>query len=268
MSLESLTKQLTALFDGKEYEKCQLVLPKIKLELIKNDLLVPSSIKNKNLNDLIITRSILEIGALSSINLSDYDAFESYILQLKTFYSIPSLPLSNNKNKLIALYLLLLLSQGLLDKFHIELENFLNENKTVDELEDDLNLKIPINLEKWIIDGDYFKIFEIFESKKFPSEEYSIFENNLLNQIRQEIIKNFNKSYTKLPLKNLKTLLFLNDFKNDTVLELIKSQPNWVLDNDVVYFEELKDEDKDAQNENEVILKNCLHYAKEIETII
>ncbi|ODV95555.1 hypothetical protein PACTADRAFT_50259 [Pachysolen tannophilus NRRL Y-2460] len=273
MSLENLTRQLTTSFDSKDYENCQLLLSKIKIQLINNNLLVP--INNKNTNDLIITRSILEIGALASINLLKFENFKNYILQLKFFYKLNNLTISKNKNKLISLYLLLLLSNGELDKFHIELEYFQNESKTIDDLEKDLYLKFPINLEKWIIDGDYFKIFQFFENKddKIACEEFTIFEQILLNSIRSEICKNFEKTYKFLPLKNLKNLLFLNNNNtdNDQVLNIINDHKNWYLKDNIIYFdkEKIENEEKnDEEIDNRLIIKNALYYAKEIETII
>ncbi|GME80406.1 unnamed protein product [Ambrosiozyma monospora] len=159
MSLEELTTKLTAHFNLDDYETCSKLLGKIKIELVKSNLLIPTLHTRTNPNDLIITRSILEIGALVSINLLKMKDFSNYITQLKPFYEIGvnEIPESKNKNKLISLYLLLLLTQDDLASFHIELEKFLNVGLSIDELEKDQYLSIPIKFEKWIIDGDFNK---------------------------------------------------------------------------------------------------------------
>ncbi|ODV83949.1 hypothetical protein CANARDRAFT_29668 [[Candida] arabinofermentans NRRL YB-2248] len=267
MSLEELTTKLTAYFNADDYDSCSKILPLIKIELIKNNLLIPSLTTKKNPNDLIITRSILEIGALVSINLLNLKDFSNYITQLKTFYDLVNiLPESQNKNKLLSLYLLLLLTQGDLALFHIELERFNNFGLSVDELERDEFLSIPIKFEKWIIDGSFNKVYELLSSKhNFPCKEFNLFEKDLLDSIRLTIATNIESGYPSLPLENLKLLLFL---KNLSDVNYYIDQMNWTVENGIIYFNNNLNDLDDEIKDEKLIVKNSLGYAKEMESII
>lgn len=277
MSLESLTKELTVFFNQEDYANCYDLLPKIKIELIKNNLLVPTSDTKINPNDLMITRSLLEIGALSSINLLKPLEFSNYITQVKSFYELNDiLPISKNQNKLISLYLLLLLTQDNLALFHIELEKFKNFGLNVDDLETDEYLSIPIKFEKWIIDGNFNKVYDILSSKhKYPCKEFNLFEKDLLDSIRFTISTNIESSYESLPIENLKLLLFL---KNSNDINEYIEKMNWLVENNVVYFnksltntdamiDDNDDEIVEAKDER-LIIKNVIGYGKEMESIV
>lgn len=273
MSLEQLTAKLTENFNREEYESCFKLLTPIKIQLLEHNLLVPSIQSNVNPNDLIITRSILEIGALVSINLLKMQDFSNFITQLKPFYEIESIKSENNQmNKLLSLYLLLLLTQDDLSMFHIELENFQNFNMSVDELENDEFLSIPIKFEKWIMDGDFNKIYELISSKhSFPCKEFNLFEGELLNSIRLNIANDLEKVYKQLPIENLKLLLFLKQ-TNET--QQFIENFNWNLTNGVVDFTKKNqsvEEETDVIgeiNDEKTIIKNSLIYATEMESII
>lgn len=274
MSLEQLATKLTESFNSEDYESCHKLLTPIKIQLIEHNLLVPSNHSTVNPNDLIITRSILEIGALVAINLSRMNEFSNYIIQLKPFYELENLPNEGNqKNKLLSLYLLLLLTQGDLAMFHIELENFQNYQLNVDDLENDEFLSIPIKFEKYIIDGDFNKVYETLSSKhKFPCKEFNLFEDDLLNSIRLNIATDLEKVYKELPLENLKLLLFLKEIQETN--EFIQTF-GWSLSNNgIVDFRKkeklLGDEASIIEeiNDEKTIIKNSLIYATEMESII
>ncbi|KAH3663722.1 hypothetical protein OGAPHI_005123 [Ogataea philodendri] len=266
MSLEQLTSQLSKSFSANKYAECLKLLTSIKIQLIEKNLLVPSLSTASNPNDLAISRSILEIGALASINSEDLSGFSSYITLLTPFYDLASLPESPNKNKLLSLYLLLLLTQGDLALFHIELERFANYGLSVDELEKDEYFAIPIKFEKWIIDGNFNKVYELLSSKhSFPSKEFNLFEKELLDSIRLTIATNIESSYTTLPLENLKLLLFL---KNQADVKHFIDEMGWPVQNGVVHFEKPSTAPEDEINDDKQIIKNSLTYAKEMESIV
>lgn len=268
MSLEKLTTELTANFQNDNYDACDKLLTPIRAKLVKSGLLVPSTDSRINPNDMIITRSILEIGALVSINTQSMQEFSNYITLLRPFYSLPSgtLPESQNRNKLLSLYLLLLLTQGDLAMFHVELEKFQNFNMSVDEMEKDEYLSIPIKFEKWIIDGDYNKVYETLSSKhKFPCKEFNLFETDLLNSIRLNIAENLETAYKELPVENLQMLLFLDS--SDQVSQFIK-EFHWTLRNGTVWFTKKRKELEEEITDEKMIIKNSLGYAREMESII
>lgn len=273
MSLETLTKQLTTHFNSQDYETCAKTLPAIKVELVKNGLLIPYAGTTVNPNDLLIARSILEIGALTSINLLDYAQFENYISQLKSFYQLSHLETSKNESKIISLFLLLLLSQGDLASFHIELEYFQNRNLTTDDLEKDQYLSIPINLEKWLIDGDYYKIYDFLsqDHNKFPCNEFKLFKNNLVDAVRLEVWENLQKSYDSLPVSNCKLLLFMSNLSDGSFKEKVSEvfgDSGYVVEKGIVYFKNESLVNSAEENDEKKIVKDLLTYAMEMENIV
>ncbi|KAH3678111.1 hypothetical protein WICMUC_001675 [Wickerhamomyces mucosus] len=275
-SLEQLTNQLKLAFENKDYTNVDQLLTPIKVLLIENDLLIPNQLKFKDsdyINDLIISRSILEIGAISSINLKDFIKFSNYVSQLKVFYfnSVEELNKSIKKNKILSLYLLLLLSNGDIVKFHQELE-FLTYK--IPKLDSDLYLSYPINIKNWLLIGDYEKaisnILNESSEVKIKLKEFNIFNETLLNTIRLEISESIKNSYKSLPFLNAKYLLF---FANEKEVEIFAIEQGWSFDKNVLYFKQNDDvvnEDNniDQLTNYEKLVKNTLNYAKEIDSII
>ncbi|KAG8893745.1 hypothetical protein FRC01_013376, partial [Tulasnella sp. 417] len=62
-------------------QKCGTLLAKLKAQA---GLLFPGD--NPNKDDLVVTRDILEMGALWSIRTKDVPSFDRYFSQLETFY--------------------------------------------------------------------------------------------------------------------------------------------------------------------------------------
>lgn len=267
MSLEQLTTKLSELFNKEDYENASKLLTPIKIQLLENNFLVPSINSKINPNDLLITRQILEIGAIISINLLKMQDFSNYITQLKPFYQINSN--SSQMNKLLSLYLLLLITQDDLALFHIELENFLNFNMNIDDMENDKFLSIPIKFEKWIIDGDFNKIYESLSNQNnFPCKEFNLFHNDLLNSIRFNIANDLQKVYKSLPIENLKLLLFLKEINE---IEDFINAYNWNLNNGIVELTNNNKQDVELIediNDEKAIIKNSLIYANEMESIV
>lgn len=285
-SLEVLTNSLKDSFDAKDYNKVEELLNSIKIQLIENELLVPNlnKITDSNyVNDLIISRSILEIGALTSINLEEFEKFENYLQQLRVFYfnSVNNEQLSKsiNKNKLISLYLLLLLSKGDIVKFHTEYE-FLNVH--LKNIDNDIYISYPIKLENWLLEGYYNKAMELIlnnkSEEKLKLKEFNIFNKTLQLAIRTEISRLIEKTYKELPILNAKNLLFLNNEKD---VEYFINENNWKCERGVLYFPKdeadskfnniaLNEEEEEYENlsNSERLVKNTLKYAIEIDSII
>jgi 26S proteasome regulatory subunit N12 len=233
------------------------------------------------LNDLIISRSILEIGALSFINSAKFDKFQQIIDSLKTFYfneESKELAKSTKKNKLLSLYLLLLLSNGDFVRFYTELENYTFK---LANIENDLFLKYPITLANWLLEGYYDKVLKVLSAPSSSNElsesksklkEFQIFDEILISITREEIAKTLNKSYKTLDLKNAKNLLHLKDNDNEKLDEFV-DEFNWKLEKNELKFDDNEEnDDYEIENENltitEKLVKHSLNYAKEIDSII
>ncbi|QID84837.1 regulatory particle non-ATPase [Saccharomyces pastorianus] len=272
-SLAELTKSLSIAFENSDYATCEKLLPPTKIELIKNNLLIPDlSIQNDiYLNDLTITKKILEVGALANIYTFDFDVFDSYFNQLKPYYfsSDHKLSESDKKSKLISLYLLNLLAQNNTTKFHSELQ-FLDRH--IKNLEDDSLLSYPIKLDRWLMEGSYQKAWDLLQSGSQNITEFDSFTDILKSAIRDEIAKNTELSYDFLPLSNIKALLFFN---NEKETEKFALERNWSVTNSKVYFknqpkEALDEEDETMHEDGQKtkIIERAMDYAISIENIV
>lgn len=256
MSLEQLTVALTTAFADGAYARCGEILTPIKRELVKHALLVPTPTTNPS--DVQIAQSILEIGALVSLNLGQLPQFEHYVTLLKSFYEQGTA--SANKNKLAGLHLLYLLAKGDLASFHVELEKY----DDIEALEKDPYMSIPLKFEQWIIDGDFYRIHEYMSkgTSSFPSKEFQLFETDLLNSVRTQIAQNLEASYKTLELENLRLLLFIKDHSETS--RVVESF-GWEVRNGVVHFKPAEDTE---EADERAVIKNTLGYAREMESIV
>ncbi|KAK6205160.1 putative nuclear integrity protein [Scheffersomyces amazonensis] len=281
MSLQKLTAELYQSFEQGNYEQCQKLLPPIRIELIKHNLLVPllnnTTTKNQ-INDLKISQRILEIGVLSSLLTNNYTGFENFFSQLKPFYLNKKLyhkhELNTDTTKIISLNLLYLLSKGLISNFHIELEIIFNSDQY--NIEQDKYLQFPINLERNLMEGNYIKIWKLLNQKtNLPCIEYEHFIDTLIHALRFEISKSIDKTYKFLPINNCKNLLYFPQELSDSEFEKALFEEfginNWRLENGNIYFDK-SDGDIDLEGEEEsqehAVIKNVLGYSEQIESIV
>lgn len=277
MALPKLAGELYQLFDQERYEECQQLLPPIKIELIKHNLLVPlpsNSDTADQLNDLKIAERILEIGALSSLLTHNYQSFENFFASLRPFYSSPKSHGKNETNtdstKITSLYLLYLLSQGLISKFHVELETIYNSRQF--NVEKDDYLQFPINLERNLMEGNYIKIWKLLQNdSSLPCKEYIHFTETLIKTLRYEIAKSIEKTNDSIPISNCKTLLYFPQEQSDLAFEEVLKREleveNWEFRSGIIYFNNLRAQDSTSAD-NSAIIRNVLNYAEQIESIV
>lgn len=188
---------------------------------------------------------ILEIGALCSIRTKDIPSFDRYFSQLQVFYTdyryvrslynntlvdawnSSVLPPSKREYPIRGLNLIRLLTQNRIADFHTTLESL---PLPADEINANPYIRHPVNLERWLMEGSYSKVWNAREEA--PTEEYKIFVDSLMGTIRfvvfalyctrcshfvprNEIASCEEAAYDSLPLKDAATLLF---FKNQTEL--------------------------------------------------
>lgn len=276
MALPKLAGELYQLFEQEKYTECQQLLPPIKIELIKHNLLVPLPSNSKTadqLNDLKIAERILEIGALSSLLTHNYQSFENFFASLRPFYSTIQLHGKNETNtdstKITSLYLLYLLSQGLISKFHVELETIYNSRQF--NVDKDKYLQFPIDLERNLMEGNYIKIWKLLQNDSaLPCKEYIHFTETLINTLRHEIAKSIEKTNDSIAVSNCKTLLYFpheqSDLAFEEVLKLQLDVDDWEFRNGVIYFNNVHTQATSA--DNAAIIRNVLGYAEQIESIV
>lgn len=276
--LEQLALQFTTAFDSEKYDAAGQLLPKIKLELARHHIIVPS--KSASIPDLAAARLVLETGVFVAIHRRDEAEFARLIAQLRPFYAPDfNLPPSPNKNRITALYLLHLLSKNEIAEFHTELESFGNLTSPDFSLtESDVYLRYTVLLERWLMEGSYDKVWKaITQSSQVPAPEFAILAENLIFTVRDEIALSAEHAYTSLPIANARHVLF---FENDRdVIEFAKNQPGWVIKHGVILFPSKQAQQGEATSSAatessmpsstpEKIIANGLDYAREIETII
>lgn len=277
MSLPKLAEELYQLFDKSQYAECQRLLPAVKLELIKHNLLVPLVANTGNLdqiNDLKIAERILEIGALSALLTNDNGAFERFFASLAPFYGSRKLhaqpEINTDTTKIISLNLVYLLSQGLISDFHVHLETIFNSPQY--NIEKDKYLAFPVLLERNLMEGNYIKIWKLLQNEEaLPCGEYRHFTATLINTLRHEIAKSIEHTNDCIPVSNCKTLLYFpQESSNKAFEEALRTDldvSSWVFHDDVIYFNNGRANAAVAQD-NGAIIANVLNYADQIESIV
>lgn len=102
--------------------------------------------------------------------------------------------------------LLRLLSSNAIASFHTTLETLPQPL-----IQDSPYLQHPINLERWLMEGSYSKVWR--SRDQVPREEYKFFVDGLMLTIRHEIASCEEKAYDSLPLADAATLLFFENME-------------------------------------------------------
>ncbi|GAA5978882.1 hypothetical protein JCM10908_002722 [Rhodotorula pacifica] len=227
-----LYNQLRALVSQSDvnHQQAKSLLAQLKIELSELGLLVPDS-SSLDSGALTTARDVLEIGAFESLRTDDLPGFERYLSLLATYYNDLSstLPRSSNEAPLFALSLLRLLSQNRIAEFHTLLET-LGETKA-DVLESG-EVSWVLQLERSLMEGSYSRVWSLCRpssstSASLPLPEFAYFTPTLLKTVRNEIAACDERAYESLPLRDARTLLFLES--DQEVKEFAQSR-NWYLD--------------------------------------
>ncbi|KAI0347363.1 hypothetical protein BDW22DRAFT_1351790 [Trametopsis cervina] len=260
--LGSLYQELLKAFTSQpsDLQKCGTILAQLKIGLIQAGLLIPQG--DVNLEDLAVAREILEIGAIWSIRTKDIPSFDRYFSQLQTFYNDYSsvLPQSPREFPIRGLNLIRLLTQNRIAEFHTTLESL---PLPADSLTSNPYISHPINLERWLMEGSYSKVWNAREEA--PADEYKFFVDSLMGTIRNEIASCEEAAYNSLPIKDAATLLF---FRTQSELLSYAQQRGWQVDlsASTITFTQ-KGEEKMEIPKDKLISANLL-YARELEMIV
>ncbi|KAJ3803048.1 proteasome 26S subunit [Lentinula aff. detonsa] len=278
--LKSLYNDLKRSFEAKPFDlkKCGSLLAKLKIGLIETGLLIPQG--EHNIDDLVVARDILEIGAIWSIRTRDVPSFDRYFSQLQTFYTdyrywyhclytketsliadcSSVLQPSKNEYPIRGLNLIRLLTQNRIADFHTTLESL---PIPADAIADNQYISHPVNLEQWLMEGSYSKVWNARE--RAPVEEYKFFVDSLMGTIRNEIASCEEAAYESLPLKDALTLLFFN---NQSELLTFAQQRGWQVDlsRSLIIFATKGEEQ--AEIPKQKLISSSLAYARELEQIV
>ncbi|KAJ2916496.1 hypothetical protein MD484_g3940, partial [Candolleomyces efflorescens] len=259
--LKTLYEGLQRAFYSKpasDLKTCVSLLAQLKIGLIEAGLLLPQG--NVNFGDLVVARDILEIGALTSIRSRDVPSFDRYFSQLQTFYTDygSNLPPSKREFPIRGLNLIRLLTQNRIADFHTTLESL-----PADVIADNPFIRHPVNLERWLMEGSYSKVWNAREEA--PAEEYKFFIDSLMGTIRNEIATCEEAAYESLPLRDAITLLF---FTNQSDLINFAQQRGWQIDitAGLVKFSQKGEEQMEIPKQK--LIAASLLYARELEQIV
>ncbi|KAH0840063.1 COP9 signalosome [Lanmaoa asiatica] len=279
--LGTLYRELQRAFDARptDLKKCGAVLAQLKIGLIQTGLLIPTS--EASLQDLVVARDILEIGAFCSIRAKDVPSFDRYFSQLQTFYTdfrsgqssplnvvtsclIPPprsvLPPSKREFPVRGLNLIRLLTQNRIADFHTILESL---PLPADEISANPYIAHPVNLERWLMEGSYSKVWNAREEA--PAEEYKFFVDSLMGTIRNEIASCEESAYESLPLKDAATLLF---FTSQSDLLRFAQQRGWQVDLTAGLIKFARKNDEQTEIPKQRLIAANLVYARELEQIV
>ncbi|EPS45848.1 hypothetical protein H072_160 [Dactylellina haptotyla CBS 200.50] len=277
--IPTLHTKLISSFTARTHTATLPLLATAKLALLKANVLIPSTSTPPQL--LLQGREILEIGALTSIYLSDTEAFNRYYNYLQPFYKVPAnlIKPSQQEAKILGLYLLFLLSQGDAGGFHTALEVLNQEGKGDSEngWQWGEYVRYPVTLERWLMEGSYDKVWEATRKSKTPTEEFDVFTKILVSTLRQEIATSAQRAYPSLPISNAKNLLFLDTEKE--VLQFSRER-DWEVKDGRIYFP--PEDEYDAADvpdtasvaaaksaiHSGTIIENTIGYANELEQIV
>ncbi|KAL4926914.1 proteasome regulatory particle lid subunit rpnL [Aspergillus undulatus] len=274
--LKSLVSDLTNAVNRKQFDNANNLLSRAKRTLLLQNALIPTPSTSPEL--VVLSREILELGALSAIRQTDAHTFTRYYQQLQPFYDLERDAISAEKvdskssqrSKITGLYLLLLLSSGDGTSFHTVLEGLVEEASLKEKsVEDDPFIKYPVDLERNLMEGSYDKVWRETNSERVPSEDFALFSNVLVGTIRSEIADCSEKAYPSLPISNAKNLLFLES--EGAVMEFAQHR-GWTLRDGRIYFpiepEAATRSEKDILVASGTIIENAIGYARELETIV
>ncbi|KAH7924037.1 hypothetical protein BV22DRAFT_1105717 [Leucogyrophana mollusca] len=254
--LIDLYGELKRSFDARpsDLKKCGTILAQLKVGLIEFGLLLPQ--RDARLQDLVVVRDILEIGAFWSIRSKDVPSFDRYFSQLQTFYT----DYRHREFPIRGLNLIRLLTQNRIAEFHTTLESL---PLPADEINVNPYIRHPVNLERWLMEGSYSKVWNAREEA--PAEEYKFFIDSLMGTIRNEIASCEEAAYESLPLKDAATLLF---FTSQSDLQKFAQQRGWQVDLTAGMITFGRKGDEQVEIPKQKLIAANLAYARELEQIV
>lgn len=260
--MERLYDELKSIFTTREADlnRCGVLLSELKKWLMETGSLFPGNTVNNA--HMPISRDILEIGAFWSIRTKDVPSFDRYFAQLQTFYMDYRniLPPSDREFPLRGLNLIRLLTQNRIADFHTTLESL---PLPADEISVNRFIAHPVNLERWLMEGSYSKVWNAREEA--PVEEYKFFVDSLMGTIRNEIASCQEVAYESLPIKDAATLLF---FPSQAEFLKFAQERGWQVDlgASLIRFAQRNDEQMEIPKER--LIAENLVYARELEQIV
>ena len=251
---------LEAAWDKRDLQEVGTKLSAVKVLLLKLSFL-PSEGASLDPRELLLARNTLEIGALWSIEKRDIPSFQRYIAQLKCYYFdyAALLPDSAYKYQILGLNLLCLLAGNRLAEFHTELELL-----PVEELKN-VYIKHPVSLEQFLMEGSFHKVLLL--KGNVPAQNYNYFMDILILTIRNEIASCIEKAYLRISVVEAAKVLMVES--EEELEEFVRGRdPKWVVSDGHFVFSQQESKEKLHFVQNQLLIKEYLGYARELEKIV
>jgi 26S proteasome regulatory subunit N12 len=234
-------------------------LENIKQELILLNTLPTTSEQIPNIIEINLALKIFEAEMEYYLEKDDEEGFEKSYLSSKHYYQY-----STDINKKLyykGLFLLYLISNNRITEYHFELE-YLN---LIELMNNDISFVIEV--EHSISEGNFNKLLYLHQTN--TNRNYIFYLKKLSSSLKFQIAKSAEKSYSSLTLKEVLSLLMINNEKElESFINLNKrkSNINWIIQDGKVFFIENNIEKKTVPSER--ILNKSVDLAIEIERII
>lgn len=267
VTLRKATEELHKLkmsYEASEMSKCEALLKSLKRLLIHlPTYLNPSAASARKAEELMISREVLEFGALVSAQLKDLESFETYFYQLQVYYSDVApedLPPSPRYMMIVGLNLVRLLVVSCIAQFHTELEKI----SQAANVNDDQYIRFAVTLERHLMEGSYMKLLNC--RKQVPSSKYIPVVEMLEDTVRNEVALCIPRAYQVLSLTAAQRILLVPSTQR--VLE-IGSEQGWELSPDERSFVFSKEEDvTKSQIPFKEMMNHHIHFATDLQRIV
>ncbi|XP_078046134.1 regulatory particle non-ATPase 12 [Augochlora pura] len=248
----------------RDLNKCSEIFNQLKVELT-NLMFFPIPNNTASKEKLLIVRDILELGVKWSVAVKDITSFERYMTQLKCYYFdyVPDLRESGRKYEFLGLNLMFLLSQNRVAEFHTELELIPS-----DVIETNTNIKFPLNMEKYLMEGSYNEI--LFGRWTLPDITYNFFMDILWDTVRNEIAACMECAYDQISVLDAFKMLSITK-PNELKTLALKRNWNWPegdLYKSNFYFTIINEKKAEEPIPSSDLATLAIDYAKELEMIV
>eukprot|EP00009_Paramoeba_aestuarina_P009366 CAMPEP_0201521382 /NCGR_PEP_ID=MMETSP0161_2-20130828/14388_1 /ASSEMBLY_ACC=CAM_ASM_000251 /TAXON_ID=180227 /ORGANISM="Neoparamoeba aestuarina, Strain SoJaBio B1-5/56/2" /LENGTH=270 /DNA_ID=CAMNT_0047920013 /DNA_START=111 /DNA_END=923 /DNA_ORIENTATION=+ len=254
------------LFEQKEYEKCQEILPAFKIAMMQLSLShmnTDAPFPADKVDEFILCRNALEMATLLSIRTKDMVAFERNFAQLRHHYQPrEGIPSSEMDYSILGLFLIHLLAAHRHSEFLTELELIPTEKHQTNH-----HIQSAIQLENWLVSGSYSRVFAY--RKTVPDDNIYCYPLDLLLILtRKEMAACLTSAYKELPLEVVKQKMNFSS-SEELVAFVNDMKPKWAIDEaqKIVKFASESDNDK-KEIPTMKLIGRSLQYAKELERIV
>jgi len=266
---QQLKSEWEKIDDAKNIPRLEELIEKLKVEFLSAAFL-PTPGKEPNLDVLVTQRETLEISALTAVLKRDKQSFQCALTQLKHYYGeVGKLNKASQlespvKYQMLGLNLMYLLAENKLPEFHMELERIPSQIVT-----DNVYVSTPVQLEQYLMEGTYNKIF--LSKSNVPSPHYTYFIETLLDTVRDEIASCIAKAYDRLNVSEAARLLFFDGKSASQDVSNYAIKKGWILADDKSGFVFISDKDRKTDErilDSDRLVANHIFYAKQLEMIV